>query len=497
MATYYVSPSGSNANNGLGPDASHASNKPWLTIGKALGAAGIASGDTVYIGPGTYREVVTVAMTSAVAETSVLGDPGNAQGFKNGSGVLLNPAEVVWTAYTTSDTTAPNASSTLDLSGRDYLTFKYLSFVGGSGNPAIVESLTETSTNINFTECLFNQGYNFSARLIRIVCAAGVSLNWTISRCIKFSGSSSFVDITLKTSASADYDANITLLNVVSVGPTNFVQVTGSGADAFYGGGVHVINCTVIACASILRTNSALLSTSIPCTVSNSICISGSTATCIVANTSGQITETYNLLVGTATHTNVTPGTGTVSDGSYSALFQLGQENIVGSVPKPYLMPTKSSPVLGFGGSSPPSVDMLNKPRPGGGQSSLVAVGAYERDNTFGQETITVRSGSNAISITGPGTQDFHLPVDAVSTTVTVYVRWDGTYTGTKPQMKVLNGGECGVADASTTATGSSGAWEQLSLNFTPARTGIVTVRLQSNDTNGAGKMYADSFGVA
>jgi hypothetical protein len=48
MATYYVSNSGgSDSNNGLGPDASDATNKPWLTIGKALGASGISSGDTV------------------------------------------------------------------------------------------------------------------------------------------------------------------------------------------------------------------------------------------------------------------------------------------------------------------------------------------------------------------------------------------------------------------------------------------------------------------
>src|ERR1051325_3311383 len=99
MTTYYVSPSGSDSNNGLGPDASHASNKPWLTIGKALGASGIASGDIVYIAPGTYREVVTVNMTSATVETQVIGDPANAQGFKNGSGVLLAAGEIQWTCF--------------------------------------------------------------------------------------------------------------------------------------------------------------------------------------------------------------------------------------------------------------------------------------------------------------------------------------------------------------------------------------------------------------
>ena len=68
MATYYVRKTGSDSNAGTSAGAA------WLTIGKALGASGIASGDTVYIGAGVYREAVTVNMTSATAETKVIGD---------------------------------------------------------------------------------------------------------------------------------------------------------------------------------------------------------------------------------------------------------------------------------------------------------------------------------------------------------------------------------------------------------------------------------------
>lgn len=99
MTTYYISTEGSDSNNGLGPDASDATNKPWLTVGKALGASGISSGDTVYIGPGVYREEVSVAMTAPTGETFVIGDPGNAQGFKDSSGNLLSAGDVRLTAY--------------------------------------------------------------------------------------------------------------------------------------------------------------------------------------------------------------------------------------------------------------------------------------------------------------------------------------------------------------------------------------------------------------
>lgn len=52
MTTYYVSPNGSDSNNGLGPDASHASNKPFLTIGKILGASGVGVAYLVPLAPG-------------------------------------------------------------------------------------------------------------------------------------------------------------------------------------------------------------------------------------------------------------------------------------------------------------------------------------------------------------------------------------------------------------------------------------------------------------
>jgi hypothetical protein len=164
-----------------------------------------------------------------------------------------------------------------------------------------------------------------------------------------------------------------------------------------------------------------------------------------------------------------------------------------------FMEPKPGSWMLTFGndGTYTTAEDLLGLPRPGGGASATKGIGYLGRGNTFAKETGTVRTGSNAISITGPGTQDFQLPVDATSTTCTVYVRWDATYAGTKPRMLVLNGGECGVTDATVTATGAADTWEAISLNFTAARVGIVTIRLQSSDTNGAGVMFADDFSAA
>jgi hypothetical protein len=113
MATYHVSPYGDDSNNGLGGDPTDATNRPWLTLTKALGAAGISSGDTLYIAPGVYREAVTVAMTSAVAETFIIGDVANTQGFCDSAGVRL-PGGTVWISNSLGgDMVAPSGSAAI------------------------------------------------------------------------------------------------------------------------------------------------------------------------------------------------------------------------------------------------------------------------------------------------------------------------------------------------------------------------------------------------
>ena len=54
MATYYVRTDGSDSNTGTGPGPGQA----WLTVGKAVSATGMSSGDTVYIAPGVYSALI-------------------------------------------------------------------------------------------------------------------------------------------------------------------------------------------------------------------------------------------------------------------------------------------------------------------------------------------------------------------------------------------------------------------------------------------------------
>lgn len=494
MTTYYLDyVNGSDANNGLGPDASHASNKPWKTIAKALGASGMSSGDTAYLSPaGPFREVVTVNMTSAVAETKLIGDGANAQGFKTSGGVAVTPGEVRWTAYTTNDTTAPSASATLDLNGRDFLTFQ--SIVLMAGTTTLLLGGTD-STNITFSDCTFFGRAGSASALMTATASFGIALNWLFDRCRFLQPSSAQIGTFTATTAAAGsaYDMNVQFRDCLMISISSIVVVQASGALSSKGNGVHLKNCTVISGGATMNSNDANLSNTVANTIYNNVLIGGG----LVANASGGlITENYNRIIANTLRSNVSTGANSVDNATHALSLSIGQETAWGGTVRPFGMPIKASPLLGFGGNSPPSVDILNNPRPSGGASANAAVGAYERSNTFARETSTVRTGSNAISITGPGFQDFELPVSATSTTCTVYVRWDATYAGTKPKMQVLNGSECGVSDATATATGSSGAWEQLSLNFTPTSAGIVTIRFLSSDTNGGGKMFVDDFEV-
>jgi hypothetical protein len=52
VTTYFISPSGNDSNNRLGADASHATNKPWLTLEKGMNTGSpVLPGDTIYIAP--------------------------------------------------------------------------------------------------------------------------------------------------------------------------------------------------------------------------------------------------------------------------------------------------------------------------------------------------------------------------------------------------------------------------------------------------------------
>lgn len=473
MASYYVSPYGSDANNGLGPDASHASNKPWLTIGKALGASGIASGDTVYLAPGRYIESVTVAMTSATAETSVLGDPVNAQGFKTGAGVTIAAGPVVWTAATNDLAFLSNAE--LVLAGRDYLTFDRIQFVGGAAaNLGLVDATTTTSTNIVFRRCYFENG-GVTEPLMTVTVGAGVAASWLIDAC-RFSGppprnsTAGVITVTLNRH-SADYDAQIVVQNCLFVGGLQAVAVQSTGAGVGFGGGVDLVNVSQVNGIAALRTLDANLSTTFPCTINNSKVDAGGTV--LQASVAGQVTEDYNIIrPGSSPRSNVTAGVHSLASFAARSAFDIGGDLFAGFRGRA-IAPLSVPLVMGFGsatspgGNSVPTTDIDGLPRPCGamtfGASGTATAGASKTLTDSGVAWGTNQWVAWMVKITGgTGSGQVKQIASNTGTVLTVDGNWQTT-PSTDSTYVIYRGAQAtsgkATAGAASTLTDSNAAW--------------------------------------
>jgi hypothetical protein len=233
-------------------------------------------------------------------DTQIVGDVTGA--------VFGTAGEVILTAFTTDDNTASSASPPLTLSGRDFLTFKHITFVGGSGaTNGVIDASTATSTSINFYDCRFiGTG---AGRLLNIAGAFSVAFAWNVERCV-FVGRGVHVNITAPTGTGADWNVDIDFFNCRFIGGASgsIINLSSSGSSANWPGGVRIYNCMLWGGASGVIASVTRLSTSIPCDVQNCI-LYGQGTTALNATTSGQITSNYNRTCAAATaRSNVTAG---------------------------------------------------------------------------------------------------------------------------------------------------------------------------------------------
>ena len=134
MATYYIKPSGSDAANGLTPATA------WATIGKIFASGSVVTGgDTVYIAPGAYRELITAAQTAWTSTVNIIGDPTASLVSWGG----IQPGKVRFTSLTSGDTSNASSSVMFTASSRGYMAWQNIAFEG-------LFSLT-SSGNLSFT----------------------------------------------------------------------------------------------------------------------------------------------------------------------------------------------------------------------------------------------------------------------------------------------------------------------------------------------------------
>lgn len=466
------------------------------TIGALLlnANAAVLGGDRIWIGAGTYREQISPLAINPSYEVRVEGDV---------TGVMTGDAGLVMlTTYLSGDKSAPVSGGMFWNNGRSYLTFKRMFFfMGGGSNGRMFDC--RNGHDFQFIECVFakieghNTGGNLTIDITGPATPAGPH-NLLVDRCIFYGGANSGIQLgSASVIGGSDFELNAVIRDSIFHGQPVTVAISSSGSGSGKPGGALIQGCTHSKASNFVAPGAGV-STSIPTRVSGCF-INSMGVAALNANTFGQIVEDYNLIVSVTPRTNVAVGPHSISDGSYAPMFQFGQELLFGFVSRPIGEPMVGSPLLGFGGDLLAS-DLFDRPRPAGygtAGSQLPAVGALERGNSWGKETTTVRTGTTALSITGPGYQDFEVPVDAVATTFSIYGRYDSTYTGPRPQFFVLNGAECGVGDQTSPPVVNANAWEQLSVTFTPTSKGIVTLRVVSFDVNGGGKAFFDDFAIA
>lgn len=343
MATYFVRIGGNDSNAGTSAGAA------WRTIQKALGATGIGSGDTVWIGAGVYREAVTVAMTSATVETFVIGDVDGA--------MTGDAGEVIWTNYLTGWQDSPSGDC-LNLAGRSFLTFRSLHLIAaGTGN--CLDATTTHSAAITLDQCVV---VAYGASPIIVTTLFATALTWSIRRSYVASlVNANTIVFTLTTGVGADYDVNAQITDsFVWCVAGSAIQVTAGGTAANRGGGVDVLRCTLVASPSCLVISSANLSATIPCTIGDSLLFGG--AGSITASVAAQVTDLGgNVLTGQISTVIQHPTTKTSNERFPAPLLSFGHEWLWGLQPRRFLGPLVPGLARGMIGTA--TTDLENRIR--------------------------------------------------------------------------------------------------------------------------------------
>lgn len=284
MTTYYVGAGGSDAANGL----SWANRK--LTLNGAEDVP-LAAGDTVYVGPGTYRESLSCDVSgSSGSPITYIGDY---------SGVNTDGAGGVVRITGSNDDIATTRASCITALSKNYRTFRGFTLdltsshhVGCSG----------ACSNWIVEDCYFSL---LPSNSVASVYFAGTGTNNTVRRCY-FIGRHFGIEFTHSASVS---DAAHLVENCIFMGLTR-------GVSSVRVGGITVRNSSFWSCTAGVRVATALAGGQ---TVTVNNCLLQVCATAVQATATGEITENYNALYFNSTDRTST-STGANSN-AYPALL--------------------------------------------------------------------------------------------------------------------------------------------------------------------------------
>lgn len=367
MATYYVRTDGNDSNTGLGTTTATA----WRTIQKALGATGIASGDTVYIAPGVYTEAVTIGGTYS-APTYVIGNP-TASLFAG-----VTPGSVNHSGINAAGTTSVISTTLLSGTSKSYLKFSNIYWSINNG-PLIAI----TGRYNEFVNCVFES--MTTGNVLTLTALSGQTLDTVISKCIFYRGTAQ-IRLVGNTNVADTSSISSCLLVLGGDYPIDITTVQ-----------TKIYNCTILP-KSVYTVVVGLGSATYPTTVYN--CIIPGT---LFTNVNNSVIEDYNRFVS-ARQGTIPVGANTTNNGAIG--LDIGQSLLFGLNNLQRETSYFGSPNTSFGTTTnAPATDLYGvtwtgtSPDAGSGTyRSLSGVGSYlptERNAS----TITIAPGSTSQSI--------------------------------------------------------------------------------------------------
>ena len=430
-------------------------------------------------------------MTGPTSELKIVGD---VDGRFTGDAGLVR-----LTGFLTADNVvANNTASTMNLNGRNFITFENIIF-DGLYNPVV--AMTSNPANTTFRNCMFINQLGGDLIFMQNGFGSPTSMNHLVERCTFLNSSSGGVSLRIQAvkSTTAEYNINIKISNNVFIGfPTNSITLEPQGANTFAPGGGEIYNNFFLGGNDTILVSSSGWSTTTPAKVYNNVFFCGANA--VHAQTVGQVLEDYNIFTNATARTSTTAGTNSKNDGSLAfATMEFLQSWQYGFNPKPFGSPWPNSPFLGFGGNASylPTYDFLARNRPEGANSTSNGVGAMEAHNTALQTASIARSGTYSGQLIGPGSQDIQLPIDSGSSTISIYMYYESTYGGlNKPQAILTGGGEAGISDQTLVMTAANQTWEQKTFSVTASKNTVVTLRITNRSTAVNGTVYFDDLSI-
>lgn len=454
MATYYVGAGGDDAATGL----------TWalrkLTLNGAENVP-VVAGDTVYVAPGVYRELLTCDVSGeAGAIITYIGDVTGEHTDGVGGIVRITGSD--------NDIAYARAESVLATS-KNYRTFRGFTMDTVQWEPVTLQGCT----NIIVEYCAL---YGNSS----CVHSSGASQSViTIRNCLLIGAAAYAVYL----GHSADVsNCGSTVTNCLVIG-SRF----GIGFENM--GGAIVKNCTFIG------NNNGIYQFSAPAAgqtnvVYNSIFLGNYTA--MYATSAGFVSEDYCTF-----YANYDDATDQVGHGGHSVttppLFE--SPMLLDGVVYPWspFALSKWSQIKGIAGTGEPADDLFGVTRPT--VAAKKSYGAIQYAPGV-RDTSVVHLGSVSIKLPDAGIHQIFVPHDGTPIAVSIYVYMEADHSGTQPQMIIK---QPGSADRTTTRTGDAATWVLLSDSFTPAASpDYFVVELRSSNTAVAGDygVYFDDLKV-